>query len=171
MIAQVVLELKDEWSAVAGVRVCCWKSFSRPPQSGCRGWEVLSLTDVSLTNILHSLTHLIYGIQRTVHFRAGCPNQFVHSQCHKMFRVMSSEPQKTSVSSADGGDFCPSCTGHLCHQSSLNVCKCAYNNTWTLWISNLFDYSPCSVYAHGRLHISTSHLCKLILMAELDVTY
>ena len=39
--------------------------------------------------------------------------------CHILFEVKLSAPQRTSVSSADGGDFGPTYTGSPCCQSSI----------------------------------------------------
>ena len=84
-------------------------------------------------------------------------------QCHKIFKVM------TSVSSADWGDFGPSCTGHQSYQSCPVYCEtpqylyflCPNPGCSLEWcaVSSSGSWSPSllfywCLYAGGCIHTS-----------------
>ena len=125
-----------------GVSVCCWRSCLRPPQShvgGERGcpW----LMSAWLTSSSHPpprwnpedsprLSQPFWPACSV----SSCPSLSFHSpsrpkrkrsltppQSHKRTLTVSCTRQRTSVSSADGGDFGPSCTNQV-----QNINKCIY---------------------------------------------
>ena len=56
--------------------------------------------------------------------RPQCRRLLMPPQSHRRFLPVTWTLQRTSVSSADGDDFGPSCTGHLCCVSSPVCCLC-----------------------------------------------
>ena len=85
--------------------------------------------------------------------------------CHKMFKV----PQRTSVSSANVGDFGPSCTRHPCCQSSPVQFIVKVNTQVLVFCHHLYvkPWMFSGVSLWKLITVSSESICSVLVSADL----